>query len=165
MRTARLLTVSQHALGRGCLPGGRGVCLGAGVCPVADTPPWTDRHLWKHNLRKLRLRAVMSHLCDYSHRDFDTLDVHSEIGDDAFRIDCKIKWYHVEYNKKDIYAECWHTVLNASTKRIDACSTMKETTDCRSLDSVFTNIRLIKRNRLRSVWDRISAKRFNKRKT
>ena len=22
-------------------------------------PPWTDRHLWKHNLRKLRLRAVM----------------------------------------------------------------------------------------------------------
>ena len=48
---------------RGCLPGG--VCPGGGVCLggvstqkcVADTPR-TD--LWKHNLRKLRLRAVKS---------------------------------------------------------------------------------------------------------
>ena len=88
MHTARLLTVSQHALGRGVYPsihwvggvsqhalGRRGVCPGwvsahGGICPegcVADTPPpWTDRHLWKHNLRKLRLRAVTS-LCYLSH--------------------------------------------------------------------------------------------------
>ena len=26
--------------------------------PRHASPPWTDRHLWKHNLRKLRLRAV-----------------------------------------------------------------------------------------------------------
>ena len=90
IRTTRLLTVSQHALGQ-CLPKG-GICLGVwgvcpgglpvgwwvsaqGVCPgggcVGDVfqhavgqtsftppPPWTDRHLWKHNLRKLRLREV-----------------------------------------------------------------------------------------------------------
>ena len=66
MRTARLLTVSQHALwpegvpaqgvpaGGGYLPGGylperEGVYLPGGVpargstCP--GTPPWTDRHL------------------------------------------------------------------------------------------------------------------------
>ena len=68
----------------GCLP--RGVCPG-GVCPGrclprevsaqrgvsasdpgggipacngADPPPWTDRNLWKHNLRKLRLRTVIN---------------------------------------------------------------------------------------------------------
>ena len=72
MRTARLLTVSQHALHRrGCLPRGylsRGVstqggwCLpgGGGIpaCNGAKTPLWTDRHLWKHNIRKLRLQAV-----------------------------------------------------------------------------------------------------------
>ena len=72
MRTARLLTVSQHALHRrGCLPSrylSRGVstqggwCLpgGGGIpaCNGAEPPLWTDRHLWKHNLRKLRLRAV-----------------------------------------------------------------------------------------------------------
>ena len=43
----------------GCLPLVPGcVCIPA--CNGADTPPpqWTDRHLWKHNLRKLRLRAV-----------------------------------------------------------------------------------------------------------
>ena len=37
-----------------------GVCPG-GVCPggLSATPPlWTDRHLWKQNLRKFRLRAV-----------------------------------------------------------------------------------------------------------
>ena len=62
-----LVDVSQHALGSGmCIPactgqggvsawGVWGVCLGC----MADIPPlWTDRHLWKHNLRKLRLRAV-----------------------------------------------------------------------------------------------------------
>ena len=129
MRTARLLTVSQHILHRGCipactrqrsvsaqrgctcpggclpgvyLPGGctcpRGVVYlpggvpaqectcpgglylpGGCTCPGgvpapgcvpaqgvsipacigADSPPlWTDKHLWKNNLRKLRLRAV-----------------------------------------------------------------------------------------------------------
>ena len=79
MRTAHLLTVSQHALVGGvCVSQhalGRGVCIPAcsgqeGVCPggvadplgpEADTPLWTDRQLWKHNLRKLRLRAVMKH--------------------------------------------------------------------------------------------------------
>ena len=62
MRTARLLTVSQHALGGGNVYQhalGRGVSAQDGM---ADTPPprtkgrhpplWTDRHLWKHNLRK-----------------------------------------------------------------------------------------------------------------
>ena len=91
MHTARLLTVPQHALCRGCLPGGY-VCLPGGVClpgvclpsrvsaqggsawgdvclggclprgciPACNgaDPPWTDRHLWKHNLRNLRLRTV-----------------------------------------------------------------------------------------------------------
>ena len=37
-------------------------CLG-GACP--GTPPWTDRHLWKHNLRKLRLRAVKIFAWDF----------------------------------------------------------------------------------------------------
>ena len=41
----------------GCLP------LVWGVYPSMQwgrhPPPWTERHLWKHNLRKLRLRAVM----------------------------------------------------------------------------------------------------------
>ena len=101
MRTACLLTVSQHALHRG---GGvsqnalcRGVCIPActrgctwwGGVPAGGVPAqggckslgaylprgvpvwgvslhamgqthlmWTDRHLWKHNLCKLRLRAV-----------------------------------------------------------------------------------------------------------
>ena len=99
MRTARLLTISQHALHRGVylhgggvpawgvyLPGGTpagGVYLpGAGGVPaggvpargcncqgmhlpggvsqhtMGQTPLWTDRHLWKHNLRQLRLQAV-----------------------------------------------------------------------------------------------------------
>ena len=38
---------------RGCLPGR---CIPA--CNGADTPLWTDRYLWKHNLRKLHLRAI-----------------------------------------------------------------------------------------------------------
>ena len=79
MRTARFLTVSQHALaggcipactgrGRGCLhrgwclPGGVGCLPGeGGVCPGGGRYPplWTDRHLGKHNLRKLRLQAVI----------------------------------------------------------------------------------------------------------
>ena len=107
IHATRLLTVSQLALGRGCVypsmhwaegclprgvcPGGsaqgggltrggcvsaqRGVCLPWRVCPggvclprgvcllwgggVADIPSWIDRHLLKHNLRKLRLGAVI----------------------------------------------------------------------------------------------------------
>ena len=53
---------------RGCLiPGGvwyqGGVCSGGCVSQHAmgqtpPPPPLTDRHLWIHNLRKLRLRAV-----------------------------------------------------------------------------------------------------------
>ena len=65
IRTARLLTVSQHALRRGGVSQhalGRGVCIpactGQGVYPsmhceggcvsqhaMGQTPPWTDRHL------------------------------------------------------------------------------------------------------------------------
>ena len=41
---------------------GQGGCLRRGVADTPRTkgrhPPWTDRHLWKHNLRKLRLRPV-----------------------------------------------------------------------------------------------------------
>ena len=70
--------VSKHALGEGGGVSAQGVYLGrgasaqggvclAGVCPEVvhpsmqwgRHPPWTDRHLWKHNLRKLRLREVM----------------------------------------------------------------------------------------------------------
>ena len=87
MRTARLLTVSQHALcrgglargvsgqgvsahgvsaqGGGFLPRGclsRGMPAHGGVCvfqhAMGQTPLWTDRHLWKHSLCKLHLRAV-----------------------------------------------------------------------------------------------------------
>ena len=45
-----------------CVPGG--VCMpGGNMCDwgtcMPSTPPlWTDRHLWKHNLCKFRLRAV-----------------------------------------------------------------------------------------------------------
>ena len=62
----------RGCLPRGCLPKGTGgVCAGGlsaqgvsasgtrGVCS-RHPPPWTDRHLWKHNLRKLRLRAVIN---------------------------------------------------------------------------------------------------------
>ena len=88
MRTIRLLTVTQNGGGGfcqggvcpvGCLPlvlGGvsaQGVSAsgpGGCVCPgcvclwswgvsMRQTPPlWTDRHLSKHNLRKLRSQAV-----------------------------------------------------------------------------------------------------------
>ena len=65
----------QECLPGGCLPT-KGVYLEGGVCPhgsvcpgevsaqgVADTTPlWTDRHLWKHNLRKLCLRAVKNYI-------------------------------------------------------------------------------------------------------
>ena len=42
------------------LPGGlpAGGCLLPGGLLCRETPLWTDRHLLKHNLRKLRLRAV-----------------------------------------------------------------------------------------------------------
>ena len=36
-----------------------GVYVRGGLCPGGLCLPWTDRHLWKHNLRKLRLRAVI----------------------------------------------------------------------------------------------------------
>ena len=60
MRTAHLFTVSQHALRR------RGVSAKGGGLPRPSMQwgkhpaLWTDRHLWKHNLRKLRLRAVIT---------------------------------------------------------------------------------------------------------
>ena len=49
---------------RGCTFPGVGVYL-SGRCtcwgvPAQVVPPWTDRHLWKHNLRKLCLRAVIT---------------------------------------------------------------------------------------------------------
>ena len=88
MRTARLLTGRGGCLSwavvcpgwtvcqGGCLPEGVSAQGGGGVSswgsvqgglphppsgPEADTPlsPWTGRHLWKHNLRKLHLWAVI----------------------------------------------------------------------------------------------------------
>ena len=56
MRTARFLTVSQHALWLGGVPA-QGVYLPGGV-PAQVLPPWTERHLWKHNLRKFCWRVV-----------------------------------------------------------------------------------------------------------
>ena len=38
--------------------------------PPGQNPPWTDRHLWKHNLRKLRLRTVIMVLADNSYGTF-----------------------------------------------------------------------------------------------
>ena len=59
IRTARLLTVSQHPLWPGgcTCPGGtcQGVYLPRYPAPVNRM---TDRHVYKHNLRKLRLRLV-----------------------------------------------------------------------------------------------------------
>ena len=57
MHIARLLTVSpsMHCARGVPGPGGHGIP----ACTEADPARlWTDRHLWKHNLRKLRLRAV-----------------------------------------------------------------------------------------------------------
>ena len=55
MRTIRS---SSRLLGRGCLL----QCMLGYTSPGPGPGPplhlWTDRHLWKHNLRKLRLRAV-----------------------------------------------------------------------------------------------------------
>ena len=76
----------QECIPVGCLPPAfwpypsmhcRGECLPGGICPGGVYPGgclprgyvypsmqwdrpllWTDRHLWKHNLRKLRLRVV-----------------------------------------------------------------------------------------------------------
>ena len=45
--------VSQHALGRGCVSQH---ALGRGCLPREGQ---TDRRLWKHNLRKFRLRAII----------------------------------------------------------------------------------------------------------
>ena len=75
MRTARLLTVSQHALcgGRGCIPActGQGVCIPActgqevsaqegGVCPGGCLPcELNDRQVYKHYLAATSLRAVI----------------------------------------------------------------------------------------------------------
>ena len=78
MHTACLLIVSQHALGRGgcvsqhalwevCLwsqgdlPMGSVSLWSGGCLPLGGVSPlWTDRHLWKHSLRKLRLWAVIT---------------------------------------------------------------------------------------------------------
>ena len=79
MRTARLLPVSpsMHCAGECLLPRG---CLlwglsapGGGCTPAwteADTPPWTERPT-KHNLRKLRLSAVIRNSYQWHH--FDSL--------------------------------------------------------------------------------------------
>ena len=80
MRTAHSLTVSRSICWGACMactppvmhapPATHAPCHAC--CPAMHTtpsphmppshacppPPWTDRHLWKHNLRKLRLRAV-----------------------------------------------------------------------------------------------------------
>ena len=73
MRTVRSLSSSVR---EGSVSGGGG-SLSGGLCLTGrslsreslsrgslsrETPLWTDRHLSKHNLRKLRLRAVISDL-------------------------------------------------------------------------------------------------------
>ena len=112
MPTARVFTVSQHALHRGglsargvsaqggCLPiygGGSGQgglargmsgqgdvcpwgCLTRGGVPACNgpDPPIGDRHLWKHNLRKLRLRAVINCLLHWSFGNFTSQHVKRE---------------------------------------------------------------------------------------
>ena len=50
--------------------------------PALDSDPtlWTDKHLWKHYLRKLRLRVVkMQRFCFYSHQGKETSADH--VGD------------------------------------------------------------------------------------
>ena len=76
MHTARLLTVSQHALCRGvgglpwgCLAGGGvcpGECLPEGVSQHAlrQTPPYGQTDTCENNLRKLRLRVVIISAAD-----------------------------------------------------------------------------------------------------
>ena len=76
MRTARLLTVSQHALGRGCVSqhalGRRclprrgvsvqegGICPGGGWLPGGCLPcELNDRQVYKHYLAATSLRAVI----------------------------------------------------------------------------------------------------------
>ena len=36
-----------------------------GQSPLNRDPMWTDKHLWKDNLRKFRLRAVKTHLDEF----------------------------------------------------------------------------------------------------
>ena len=64
----------QECIPVGCVPPAHyctgGLCLGGlpdrDLLPWTETPRmetlplWTDKHLWKHNLRKLRLRALIS---------------------------------------------------------------------------------------------------------
>ena len=50
-----LLRGRGHTCLRGYLPRG----VPAGGVPAQVLPLWTDRHLWKHNLRKHRLWAVI----------------------------------------------------------------------------------------------------------
>ena len=67
---------ASHSIRRGwraclgaCMPGGTwmpgGACMlgrgvhAGGMCATHAPPPWTDRHLWKHNLGKLLLRVVI----------------------------------------------------------------------------------------------------------
>ena len=111
------LTVSQYALDRGKSAWGRGgVCLGAGQTPPCGQ---TDR-CENMSLRKLSFTGgnepsiVIIHIVI-----FDTFDVHSEIGDDVFRIESTIKWYHIysRIQQKGIYAKCWHTSAKCFHKK------------------------------------------------
>ena len=66
MHTTCLLPISPSMHCRGmCAP--RGVSAPKGVYPSMQwgrhCPPWTDKHLWKHNLRKFCLPAVIMLLC------------------------------------------------------------------------------------------------------
>ena len=79
-------------------------------------PPWTDRHLWKHNLLKLRLRAVKmgegrSKMKDWNHRHHK--DPFSE------KYTRKIKCNHVCifkfltcFPKTDHHKMWWSVLLN-----------------------------------------------------
>ena len=87
-------SLSAGFLSRGSLSGGvsvqgslcpGGLCSGGSLSrglpdrdPPGWRPPgqrprpplWTDKHLWKHNLRKLRLRTVTSHMWYYACLNF-----------------------------------------------------------------------------------------------
>ena len=66
--------------------------------PLDTDPPWTDRHLWKHNLRKLLLRAVINWL-QSPHSDIPVVENMIEVLITQNNID--MYWSHVRYFNSD----------------------------------------------------------------
>ena len=66
--------------------------------PLDRDPPWTDRHLWKHNLRKLLLRAVINWL-QSPHSDIPVVENMIEVLITQNNID--MYWSHVRYFNSD----------------------------------------------------------------